>query len=130
MTLSQANSFKTSFTGRCVILTALATIPVAAVVAIAGRVEWILGVIAAVAWISANDYLFWRMLAMVRAGTFDRGKLNIFLIVKFPVLYLLGLGLLVVPAVRLSGVLVGLTVHAAVVAVWWFKFKPHRQWSE
>lgn len=75
-----------------------------------GRIEWLPGIWVAAGWFTVNSLLMWRMAEWVRSERKpDQKRILVWSVVKFPVLYLAGLGLLLIPAVRVQGVLVTFT---------------------
>lgn len=75
------------------------------------RAHWLFGVWGAAAWFWLNAYLLWRITAWAPAGGQPPTQSTVlkWCLVKFPVLYLIGLGFLMIPGVRLGGVFVTFT---------------------
>lgn len=82
-----------------------------------GRTLWIPGMWAAFLWLSVNGFLMNKLFVWCLDGVpKHRNKIQAVCIVKFPVLYLAGLGLLFVPAVKIQGVFAGFTVFMIAAA--------------
>ena len=80
--------------------------------------DWLGGIWASAAWFAANSFLLWRISAPAEAGRVPaRGEILTWTVVKFPLLYLAGFGLMLVPGVKLKGVLVSATAYIACLAV-------------
>ena len=77
-----------------------------------GRASWLLGLWGAATWFWLNAFWLWRITAWVPAGEQAPTKSTVlkWCLVKFPVLYLIGFGFLLIPGVRLAGVFVTFTV--------------------
>jgi hypothetical protein len=89
-----------------VVLDAVAT----AVLAMTGKAGWVAGVWLSAAWFLVNSLMMWRIMEWVASGQMpDQRRILGWCVVKFPVLYLAGLGLLMIPGVEVSGVLVTFT---------------------
>ena len=84
-------------------------------------IRWSLGFIVGVAWAAANLYFTINILK-ISALKKDPKKLSAMLLMKFPVLYLIGFLILLSKAFPVSGLLAGLTV--ALVAMGIFKLWP------
>lgn len=83
----------------------------------AGRPSWVPGLWLAFAWIGANAFLLNRILLEAASGKFpDRRKIFLVLVVKFPVLYLLGFAVLVLGWVRLEAAAAAFTAYLAAAA--------------
>jgi len=92
-----------------------------------GPAEWTAGIWACGAWLLVNHYLIYKIVGMVRrGGEIQRRKIYALSLVKFPVLYLGGLGLLLLPWVHPEGVLIAFSVYLPVVVVFWFRSKSSR----
>lgn len=77
---------------------------------VTGRAEWILGLWLSAGWFLVNSYLMWRIMEWVASGQMpDQRRILGWCVVKFPILYLVGLGILFIPGVSASGVLVTFT---------------------
>ena len=76
-----------------------------------GRAGWLLGVWGSAVWFWLNAFLLWRIAASLSAAktTANRDGVMKWVLIKFPVLYLAGIGFLLIPGVSLLGVLVTFT---------------------
>jgi hypothetical protein len=84
----------------------------AAVLAVTGRASWIAGAAGAWVWAVANQAFLVRIVRGVAQDAARAGReLRFLCLVKFPLLYLLGLGWLLLPFVKVAGVLVGLSAY-------------------
>lgn len=103
-------NFLLSALGRTVLGMVFLDAIVSVAVAWTGRIEWLPGIWVAAGWFTVNSLLMWRMAEWVRSERKpDQKRILLWSVVKFPVLYLAGLGLLLIPAVRVQGVLVTFT---------------------
>ncbi len=110
--------FFSSSLGRAVqvtfILDALAT----GALLMTGRAGWLAGLWLSAAWFLVNSLMMWRIMEWVASGQMpDQRRILGWCVVKFPVLYLAGLGLLMIPGVEVSGVLVTFTSFLIGLAV-------------
>ena len=100
----------------------LLILAVSGVLLATGRAPWLPGLWLAFAWIAGNAFFLNRILLETVSGKMpDRRKIFLVLIVKFPVLYLLGIALLVVGWVRLEAAAAAFTAYFAAIggcAVW------------
>lgn len=88
------------------------------VLAVTGRLNWVPGVWLAFGWIAANAFLLNRILVEAGAGKLpDRRKIYLVLVVKFPVLYIVGLALLVSGWVRLEAAAAAFTAYLLTASV-------------
>lgn len=111
-----------SFFGKAVMATAI--IDAVATLALLGfgKAGWLLGVWGSAAWFCLNAFLLWRITSWVPSGkTPPRGTVMVWVLIKFPVLYLLGLGFLLLPGVHIGGVLVTFTAFLAGMALALYK---------
>ena len=92
---------------------------VATVVLVAlGRVGWVAGVWVAAGWFGVNSLMMWRMASWAGSGQLpDRRRIMGWCVVKFPVLYLAGVGLVMLPFVRIEGVFITCTFFFAGILV-------------
>jgi hypothetical protein len=114
--------FWKSFFGRAVIV--MAALDVLASLALLGfgKAGWLLGAWGAAVWFLLNAFLLWRMsLWAVPGKTPEKGVVFKWVLIKFPVLYLIGLGFLLIPGVSLYGVLVTFTAFLAGLAAALYK---------
>ena len=103
-------TFLGSFFGRSVILMTLIDLIGTAVLVWTGRTSWIAGVWVSAVWFVINSLLLWRIADWVTSGQMpDQRKIIGWCVIKFPVLYLGGLGLLMIPGIQIRGVLVSFT---------------------
>lgn len=106
--------FWSSFFGKAVI--AMTVIDGIATLAILGfgRAHWLVGLWGSAAWFLLNAFLLWRITVWSPAGKPPgRGTILMWCLVKFPALYLIGIGFLLIPGVHLGGVLVTFTAFLA-----------------
>ena len=102
--------FWSSIFGIAVLVTAATDILATLVFLGLGRAGWLLGLWGSAGWFWLNAFLLWRIAASFSAaGPADRARISKWMMIKFPVLYLLGAGFLLIPGVSLYGVLVTFT---------------------
>lgn len=81
--------------------------------AVFGKAGWIIGSLAAWAWAYADHLFLARIVRMVQSGKRSGPELWKWCLIKFPALYLVGLGGLLLPFVKIPGVIAGLSIY------WW-----------
>lgn len=114
--------FWNSFFGRAIIVMAVLNGIATLVLLGTGRAGWLLAVWGAAAWFLLNAFLMWRITAWVPSGQSpDKMTVMKWGLLKFPVLYLIGLGFLLIPGVHIGGILVTFTAFLAGLAAALYK---------
>jgi len=86
------------------------------VCSVRGLWSWAWGVAASFIWLTLNSYLISLLLRIVAESDQDqKKKVMLICFIKFPVLYLIGLWLLIWPEVALEGILMGFTGYLLVL---------------
>lgn len=81
-------------------------------VIIIGHADWIVGILAGSVWLFVKIWLLSKLVNVVQVPqAINQKAIFIICLIKFPVLYLMGLILLLQPFVRLEGVLIGFTAY-------------------
>ncbi len=82
--------------------------------AVTGRGAWIGGMWLTLLWIAANAYVLKRLLLDVASGKLiDKQKIQLVLLIKFPVLYMIGFLALYFRWARLEGAAAAFTAYIA-----------------
>ncbi len=89
-------------------------------VVLLGRAAWLGGVAVSMFWAYLNAFFLWRLVEMgLNQAPGSAKKLFPYLLVKFPLLYLLGFYILQSRFFEAEGILIGLTAFFAGVAIAW-----------
>lgn len=114
------------FFKRAVSVSGLVWVLAAVTLAVTGRDSWIAGSAGAWVWAVVNHAMLVRIARGIGADAEKAGReLRLLCLVKFPLLYLLGLGWLLLPFVKVAGVLVGLSVYWLIWPLL-FVFRPKK----
>jgi|GEM_PF-4374757 len=83
-----------------------------------GYSDWLSGIWVSAVWFFANALVTWRIAEWVRSGKMlSRRQVFIWSMLKFPVLYLVGFWVMMLPSVRTDGVLVTFSVFLIGIVV-------------
>ncbi len=119
------NKFLQGTLGMSVKFTGVILVAASVFLVYVNRTSWLAGVWGAWVWLGLNSFAIFQLLEIVRrGGEINRRKIFAICMVKFPVLYLLGLACLLLPGVAAEGVLVSFTVYLLIVSILWFRMKP------
>lgn len=104
------NKFFASSLGRSVLMMIALNVIATPVLGLTGRTGWITGSWLSAGWFVVNSLLMWRLMVWVGSGQApDPKRILGWCMIKFPVLYMAGLGILLIPGVSASGVLLTFT---------------------
>jgi hypothetical protein len=96
--------------GRAVTLMAVLDLLATPALLLMAKAGWIGGLWLSAVWFFVNSLMMWHIMQSVASGQKpDQRRILGWCIVKFPVLYLAGLGILLIPGIEVSGVLVTFT---------------------
>lgn len=104
------SKFWTSAFGRAVMWMAALDLLATPALLLMAKGSWIGGLWLSAVWFVINSFMMWHIAELVASGQRpDPRKIFGWCLIKFPVLYLAGLGILLLPGIDASGVLITFT---------------------
>lgn len=121
-------TFKTSFLGSVMRYTAAVLIITSVLFVFIGKTTWIWSSWGGFAWIFINSMAVFHLLELVRNdASVNRSKIVWLCLIKFPILYLAGFTLLLLPQTSVEGVLVVFTIFLILVLISWLAVKRRKE---
>lgn len=121
-------AFRISFLGSVVRYTAAALIVTSVFFVLTGKSNWVWSSWGGFIWIFVNSVSVFNLLELVRNDiTVNRSRIVWLCLIKFPVLYLIGFMLLLMPQTAVEGVLVIFTIFLVLVLISWVATKQIKE---